>query len=225
MELRTTGCNPTTCLRRGSPLHPRALEPMKTMTCVVRWSWVKRLVKQTLPNRDILPTMRCTNPGSKVANHRKTGHFKQLCGGSMVAWDFSVDLSKAQMMPGIGEQQTKALQSVTLPSRRLRNVDGHAGPQMPWIQIIQVQRTQGVPLPIDPPIQHPAKLTIAVHVVIPGNEIAHGFSADREVGGTHPPMCTVIFPVVEQLQVLRLHGTQSVMGRIQHGAKIAVPSG
>ena len=143
----------------------------------------------------------------------------------MPCGNLGVQLVQPQVLVRIGFHDLEPARSVLGATKCFQNEDGNTGSQMARVKIIEVDGPNCGPGVTSLKIQHPSKLTVAIQVVVARDESSHGFSAHGHQGGAHPPIFAGVFPGMKEVEILQFHRPQPMTILLQHGAKIAVPSG
>ena len=124
--------------------------------------------------------------------------------------DFSIELHQIEVLLCVSRQQQQASQCVTEPPMIPVHVNGHSGPPMSRVKIIQIDCANRVPFPArEERVQHPAKLSVPVQVVLPGSELLHRFHADGLNTCPHPPIFTRVFHAWSW-DIAQFHGAQTM---------------
>jgi len=103
------------------------------------------------------------------------------------------------------------------------DVDRHASPKLPWVEIVQVHGAHGSPSAFEKGVDHPPDLARLKQVLAAFDKGGHRGPTDGRERGAHPPVLARVFPRHQQVHVGGFHGPQSMQFRCQHRAKIAVP--
>ena len=139
--------------------------------------------------------------------------------------NLGVQLVQPQMLVCIGFHDLEPERAVVGTTKCFQNEDGDAGTEMSRVKIVQVDGPDRGPGVIALNIQHPTELTVAIQVVVARDKSSHDFAAHGRQGGPHPPIFAGVFPSMKEVEILQLHRPQPMTVLLQHGAKIAVPSG
>ena len=153
----------------------------------------------------------------------KAGFAEQVQGARVASWDFRVHLPKVKVVSGVGQHPLKRPVGMSLAAVPGVDVDRHAGPKLPWVEIVQVHGAHGSPSVSVTGVDHPPDLACFKQVLAAVDKGGHRGPTDGGERGAHPPVFAGVFPRHQQVHVGGFHGPQSMQFRCQHRAKIAVP--